>query len=413
MTMRLLLCCAVVAGDAKRRRLVGRRRRRECLAAAPQVPARRVVAADLVREAREALRLPYHDPSRYFSVEQDPARGGAVDVYALAGSWPHSNKRDTTTRRRCADAGLGATCGAAAVVLRAPFASMNLALLRDAHGALAGALGGKLAGLRTTPALRSPLAATQRFDAAFRPAGDGFGGAFARDKCVERRAGFDACEFDGRFSAAALRGRTLVYARANTRAGGGGRAVQVVAAAGAPPPPGAAWGPFRRVRFLAGAEAWQRAVAADVGADVYTFAAKPNPVDPGGSLAALFPVAVAPPPDALNRTARYLATEAYVALAFSCDGVRFSAPVALLRATPASDRGEVNDHPVDGFATLADGRPAFYVHEGVPGTFKELCAYRADKSAGVASRLVRYALDRAALEAATRDAKRALACAAS
>ena len=102
--MRLLLCCAVVAGDAKRRRLVGRRRRRECLAAAPQVPARRVVAADLVREAREALRLPYHDPSRYFSVEQDPARGGAVDVYALAGSWPHSNKRDTTTRRRCADA---------------------------------------------------------------------------------------------------------------------------------------------------------------------------------------------------------------------------------------------------------------------------------------------------------------------
>ena len=123
--------------------------------------------------------------------------------------------------------------------------------------------------------------------------------------------------------------------------------------------------------------------------------------------------AVAPPPDALNRTARYLATEAYVALAFSCDGVRFSAPVALLRATPASDRGEVNDHPVDGFATLADGRPAFYVHEGVPGTFKELCAYRADKSAGVASRLVRYALDRAALEAATRDAKRALACAAS
>ena len=73
MTMRLLLCCAVVAGDAKRRRLEGRRRRRECLAAAPQVPARRVVAADLVREAREALRLPYHDPSRYFSVEQDPA----------------------------------------------------------------------------------------------------------------------------------------------------------------------------------------------------------------------------------------------------------------------------------------------------------------------------------------------------
>ena len=60
MTMRLLLCCAVVAGDAKRRRLEGRRRRRECLAAAPQVPARRVVAADLVREAREALRRVRH-----------------------------------------------------------------------------------------------------------------------------------------------------------------------------------------------------------------------------------------------------------------------------------------------------------------------------------------------------------------
>ena len=40
-------------------------------------------------------------------------------------------------------------------------------------------------------------------------------------------------------------------------------------------------------------------------------------------------------------------------------------------------------------------------------------ALRKPGSAGVASRLVRYALDRAALEAATRDAKRALACAAS
>ena len=58
---------------------------------------------------------------------------------------------------------------------------------------------------------------------------------------------------------------------------------------------------------------------------------------------------------------------AYVALAFSCDGVRFSAPVALLRATPASDRGEVRgNHPVDDATSPTAAFPRFCVHEGVP-----------------------------------------------
>ena len=61
-------------------------------------------------------------------------------------------------------------------------------------------------------------------------------------------------------------------------------------------------------------------------------------------------------------------------LAFSCDGYRFSTPIELVAATPASDRGEINDHPADGFVDLGAKGVAFYVHQGVPGTFKELCA---------------------------------------
>jgi hypothetical protein len=63
--------------------------------------------------------------------------------------------------------------------------------------------------------------------------------------CVESRKGKKGCEYDGRLSLATLGGKTLVYARANTRPEGGGRYVQVAALQ----EDRAAWGPFEPIDF--------------------------------------------------------------------------------------------------------------------------------------------------------------------
>ena len=126
-------------------------------------------------------------------------------------------------------------------------------------------------------------------------------------------------------------------------------------------------------------------------------------MDGGRTLLALFPTAVEVPhlraPGELFD--KYPERGAHL-LAVSLDGVRFSAPVAVVAAFP--NGGEINDHAVDGFVARGD-RVFFYVHAGVPGTLTHLCPrWRPRGDRRPVSRLVRFALRKRALLRYTRDA---------
>lgn len=166
-----------------------------------------------------------------------------------------------------------------------------------------------------------------------------------------------ACEFDGRLSLVHFKGRFLLYARANLweNALSGGRWVQTTVSAD----DGLSWAPWE-LTHVTGLHAGR--------ADVYFFAVQPNPVDPG-TLLAIFPLSQPP--------------HACVALAFSCDGFRWSTPRSLRRSRLGWRTRDVDgfgplewraaDHPVASGVVAAwtngddDKWLHIYLHHGVSG----------------------------------------------
>jgi len=193
--------------------------------------------------------------------------------------------------------------------------------------------------------------------------------------CVERRPTFGGlCEFDGRVSLVERRGEVLAYARANTNAAGGGRGVQVARAADLFG--GSGWGPFELATF--------QGLGDPSRANVYFAAVARNPVD-GASLLGLFPTVL---PSGAS----------FVALAFSCDGARFSALAPLLNGTRGARLGRAPDQPVDGVVRRGD-TVFFYVHRDVPGIAKHTASRPWTRS-----RVVSLAASAAVLAARTRRA---------
>ena len=167
------------------------------------------------------------------------------------------------------------------------------------------------------------------------------------------------CEFDGRLSIVKHRKAFRLYARTNLLEGAtfGGRFVQTTSS-----PDGETnwtrWQPIRIHALPAGS------------ADIYFFHAQPNPIDGGKTMLALFPISQPP--------------HACIGLAFSRDGVSFSAPFNLQvaplvwRSAHPDGTGPIEwrnvDHPVAGAVLRRrDKRPGgdeiwFYIHHGVLGT---------------------------------------------
>lgn len=184
------------------------------------------------------------------------------------------------------------------------------------------------------------------------------------------------CYFDSKMSLAAFRGRYLVYARENTVAGGGGRFVQVsfsTAAEAAGP-----YGPFERITIEGYTKIRQ--------GNIYTAMVREHPLDPT-MLMGLFSVNEGRP-GAVNEDG-----ECYIALAFSCDGRRWSRLEPLV---PTSGlRGRTFDQPVSGYVRRG-GAVHFFLHRDVP---------QISPAAPARSRLERYAFQTAALMRHTAMAK--------
>ena len=190
-----------------------------------------------------------------------------------------------------------------------------------------------------------------------------------------------SCGFDGKFSIVRFRGRFWLYARANTRAMGGGRFVQV--ATSVRDDPAGPYGAFRLIQ-IAG---YDPAVgAARSSPNIYFAAVNALPTDPS-ILLALFPVNLgaaagrrpaspfvsraAAPTAAAPTAARpgFRAADihdggAFLGVAASCDGVRFTRLERIAATTGVL--GRTYDHPADGLI-LARGRVHFYVQRDVPG----------------------------------------------
>mmetsp|Transcript_29757 Transcript_29757/g.95990 ORF Transcript_29757/g.95990 Transcript_29757/m.95990 type:complete len:349 (-) Transcript_29757:443-1489(-) len=174
--------------------------------------------------------------------------------------------------------------------------------------------------------------------------------------CEERRPQFfGRCEFDGKFSVAAMpMGNDdryfLLYARANlasnaVRGSFGGRHVQVATFTMAPL---FRLSPFRRLRILNYPD--------DPGRDdnIYFAAVNRNPVVLGEreTFLGLFPV-TSPTPA--------------IAIAVSKDGHTF-ASMTVLRPSTLTPDGRTRDHPVDGLIVLPDQRLVLvFIQTDVPG----------------------------------------------
>ena len=203
--------------------------------------------------------------------------------------------------------------------------------------------------------------------------------------CVERRSAKalrwvgvppGACEFDGKVSV--VDGR--LYARANlvrrNASNGmfGGRHVQVLT-----------FEPSVSDFELISVRDYRGVGAPPVSGDnVYFAVVVRNPVAKGYIL--LAPVVREEP-----------TRQAFIGMAFSCDGVHFSEFLRVLESTPAS-YGRGTDQPVDG-VVVRGPNAYFYVHRDVPGVRAEEI-YK--------SRLVRYTVPLAELKAAS---ERRLDCA--
>lgn len=198
--------------------------------------------------------------------------------------------------------------------------------------------------------------------------------------CVERREGFDGkCEFDGKFSVARFRGRWYVYGRANTRANStrgsfGGRHIQMALM---DPSRKTLSSPFRLCRFAGYPE--------EPGPrdNIYFGAVKENPVD-STSLIGLFPV--------VSSTVGL----SCVAVAFSSDGLSFSAMTPLFESRAVDDGQRTVDHPVDGFITEGN-----YVHFFVHAAVTDV----GDPLVDGPPRIVRHSVHREYLTNLTRHAR--------
>ena len=339
-----------------------------CLPAPTPPSPRFLLHRHLVTEAFVAHRFGAHDASRYLSLLRVPdawaTRPDEHWLFLKNGSWPNAALRSSLL----AFAGCGPTLktrdGGSCVrggveVLRGAREAHNAALRFDAGPVLWG-----LAGL-TSPAhpetelllaRSAPLNGSLATDATTYPRL-----GYRAEGCVERRAGKDGCEYDGRLSLAASGGRAFLYARANTNPRGGGRHVQVARLRRG------AWSPFAPVKFARGAEPPYDVLGdgrrATESADIYYAAVDANPADEA-TLLGLFPTVVA---EAGRDGAAILA-------AVSCDGAHFSPPEPLLNSSHVG--GEIVDHVVDGLARDGDDVLVF-VHAGVPGTAEKACAYKA------------------------------------
>jgi len=204
--------------------------------------------------------------------------------------------------------------------------------------------------------------------------------------CIEARQEFaPLCEFDGRLSLARRQtssdgGKDVwyLYARANMVAGGragvaGGRHVQVTRATS----PHGPWQRFEVANFINYELAAER--------NIYFASVNTNPVEPRTMLG-LFPY--------YNTNTK----DAYIGLALTCDGARFSRMHPLIGAKVAVGSSynmpRVQDHPVDGFAVGSNGDVHVFVHEHVPGI-----THPSNKAS-----LVRYTLEVEGLRNYTREA---------
>lgn len=379
------------------------RRARRNVAPGARVLSSMIKQADIVKE------LDPEDSLRYLSI----LRNGLL-MTGKRGKFPDADESERVIGFDACDAWL--SCSTERELLRNNSAH-NLGLMWD----------GRLTGLGGRYAPHRGMSGAFLFD------GDPLTrrGQMRAAGCIERRPDFKKCEFDGRFSVVAYRGRFFVYARANLNPEGGGRFVQVTStpleALVCPRPK---WAPFRLVSFAPGhvaglprrASNYSLETAQKYG-NIYYMAVNKNPV--GIGLLALFPIRVEDVPDETRippfktrqkKVPNIIWSEAFhgpggwvdfpptpnssaIALALTCDGYSFSTPLPLVRAVPAS-LGRTNDHPVDGFI-VEHRRLYFYVHVGVRGTFGK----RAPAFAMSADPAIhRYAISLRALKRYTMDA---------
>ena len=92
----------------------------------------------------------------------------------------------------------------------------------------------------------------------------------------------------------------------------------------------------------------------------YYAAVSRNPADPR-TLLGLFPVREDPGGSSRRARRGGRASECYLAIAASCDGVRFGPPQKLVDLGCAGDKGRVRDYPADGLVARGDF-VYFYVH---------------------------------------------------
>ncbi|KAJ1462860.1 hypothetical protein M885DRAFT_556556 [Pelagophyceae sp. CCMP2097] len=170
--------------------------------------------------------------------------------------------------------------------------------------------------------------------------------------CVDRRAGYGGrCQFDGKLSAAMLKGRLLLYARSNLVEGHGGRFVQA---------------PFRPVE-IDGLRLGGNVEATNV----YFAAVKPNPVD-DSTVLGLFPVS--------SPRSNFRVVLACVGTGVGRALATFVGLTCLVPSNPA-DGGRTADHPVDGFFRF-NGTVSFYVHLDVEAISKALSRLLEVKASG-------------------------------
>lgn len=153
------------------------------------------------------------------------------------------------------------------------------------------------------------------------------------------------CNQDGKFSVVKFKGQWLIFARANLLSSGG-RSVQVMRSAG--PDPRGPFGPFEQLQ-------WQGfELLRPLAANIYFAAVRAHPTD-AGLLLGLFPVNTGQPntPNG-NRGG-------HIALALSCDGVRWSALRPLVRGP--GGHGRTYDHPVSGFVYFRSALHLYVQHD--------------------------------------------------
>ena len=181
-------------------------------------------------------------------------------------------------------------------------------------------------------------------------------------------------------------GRLLLYARANLAASGS-RHVQLTTS----DDEGVSWSPFQPIAL--------RGHSPEDGADIYFFSAARNPADNGTTLLALFPMVQH--------------FRGCICIAFSRDGLEWSAPMPLVSAAATGQRA--HDQPAAGVIERGD-RVDLYVHEGVPlinidqTTPLALRARLRRRGEARRTELVRYSVPRATLLRWTQQALADLFC---